>query len=148
MIVLELLYCLCCMVIFLLVVYWNAKGTTEVIFGRNSDFDSEEDMRHQEDSQTIQELNYNLQRKAFAQKYNINSDRPHLNNSLRNVSLTDPRYPVAPKATDLLKVDYRRLNKHSHSMRYDAVHAKPSLSHKVAKMTGGKVKEDKRLRML
>ena len=44
MIVLEILYCLGCMVLFLLLIYWNAKGNSNVIFGQNSDFDSDEEM--------------------------------------------------------------------------------------------------------
>ena len=93
MIVVEVVYCLICMVLFLLVIYWNTKSSGwEVILGKDEAYNSEEEDKDTNNYvEKFQELNYDLQRRAYNQKYMLNTDRAHLNNSLVNINLLSAR---------------------------------------------------------
>ena len=76
----------------------------------------------------------------------LNTDRAHLNNSLVNINLLTAKNNI-PKASEF-KIDYGKLNKNQLSMKYDNAYHQSHLSKKVTKMYGGKIKDDKRVRMM
>lgn len=42
--VLEVIYCLICMGIFLLVIYWNHEKHSDVILGKDAEYESDEEI--------------------------------------------------------------------------------------------------------
>ena len=49
--ILEVIYCLICMAIFLLIIYWNHEEHTDIILGKDAQYESDEekeDLSHEE----------------------------------------------------------------------------------------------------
>jgi hypothetical protein len=57
MVVIEIVYCLLCMVLFLLIIYWNAKQKTHVIFGKEDEPDNVQSTNEAEDFMQTSENN-------------------------------------------------------------------------------------------
>lgn len=45
----EIFYCLCCMTLYLLIVYWSNKNKNDVIVGQDSEYESDIESSEEED---------------------------------------------------------------------------------------------------
>ena len=79
--------------LFLLVIYWNTKSEgQDVILGKDFDYNTDEEDNDEDTyAAKFQELNYDLQRRTYNQKYMLNTDRANLNNSLQNINILSAR---------------------------------------------------------
>jgi hypothetical protein len=125
------------MILFIIIIYWNAKKKINVILGKDTDF--KEELRELETNNESQfmETNLDLKRRSYAEQQAINTDRAYLNNSLSEIN--------PPKNLQLFsKLDLKKLKKDDLTMKIDAVRKYPMISKKVYKMYGVKPKEDSR----
>lgn len=67
MIVMEIAYCLICMALYLLLIYWHQQTNEDVIFGKN-DYSSDEDVPEEKYIRNDAE-------KRLYEKYKLNTER-------------------------------------------------------------------------
>ena len=54
--IMEVIYCLACMIVFLLVIYWNHEEHTDVILGKDAQYESDEENEKLSHEEYLEEL--------------------------------------------------------------------------------------------
>ena len=68
----EIFYCLGCMVLYLLVIYWNHNNQNDVILGKDPQYESDDEMSEEEEfnqNNDVKLLNFHQERKRLFDKY-------------------------------------------------------------------------------
>ena len=55
-IITEIIYCLICMVIFLLIIYWNHEQRKDIVIGKDDQYSSEEDVDELSHEEYLEEI--------------------------------------------------------------------------------------------
>ena len=141
MVTTEVVYCLICMALFLLIIYWSTKKEVHVL-GSDALYESASE---EEEEVPKEERNYEEEkRRAFG----LNFSDISLTSSKMNRSLTNSYDQRSQKESQIknFKANYSQKSHQKHKITMDGIYKAPSLSFNMKKV-GGHIQQDKRLKM-
>lgn len=67
--IMEVIYCLICMIIFLLIIYWNHEAHTDIILGKDAQYESDEENEKMSHEEFMEELRLQKIRQLELEKF-------------------------------------------------------------------------------